>query len=188
MKNVNNLFEKTHKELVKIAKRWLYSSCKCGVVLTEYVTQINEIPDAFGLKSGYTILIECKTSRSDFLADRKKMFRRLPEEGIGDYRFYLCEEGLIKADELPDKWGLLYWNGKEVKKICGMKGNISDKNFRFEKNIKHEYRLLYSALRRIKTRGGLDKIYENNYRKSRDEFNKTLVSKSRQIQEEMFIN
>lgn len=152
----------THTDLVKIAEKWLYKTMGCGVVFTELVTTAFEIPDAFGLRSGYTILVECKISRADFFADQKKHFRTVPETGIGDYRFYLCKEGLISPNELPSKWGLLYWNGKQVKKIVAPKGNIGHlwKEFRFEKSFHSEHRILYSALRRIHLRGHLGLVYE----------------------------
>lgn len=152
----------THTELVKIAKKWLAKTCGCGVVFSELVTSAIEVPDALGLRSDYTILVECKTSRSDFLADQKKIFRQLPEEGMGDFRFYLCEPDLIKIEDLPERWGLLYWDGKRVKKIRAPKGNIwlSQKEHRFNKNVKAEHKIMYSALRRIELRGDLDKIYE----------------------------
>jgi len=152
----------THTDLVKIAKNWLAKTCGCGVVFTELVTNAIEVPDAIGLRSDYTILVECKTSRSDFFADQKKIFRQLPEEGMGDFRFYLCETDLIKIEDLPERWGLLYWDGKRVKKIRAPKGNIwlSQKEHRFNKNVKAEHKIMYSALRRIELRGDLDKIYE----------------------------
>jgi len=152
----------THAELVKVAEKWLYKTMGCGVVFTELVTMCPEIPDALGLRSDYTILVECKTSRSDFLADKRKDFRRTPEKGIGDYRFYLCREGLIGPDELPSKWGLLYWNGKQVKKVRAPSGNVGStwREFKFDKNHIREFRIMYSALRRIHLRGYLGLIYE----------------------------
>lgn len=155
----------THTELVKIAERWLLKTIGCGAVFTELVTAAPEIPDALGLRSDYTILIECKTSRADFFADRKKMFRQFPEMGVGDYRFYLCDEGLIRSDELPNGWGLIYWDGKKVKRIVGPKGNIwsNFQEFKLEKSSIQEYRILYSAIRRIHLRGDLYKIYEKEY-------------------------
>lgn len=64
--------------------------------------------DALLFCSDSSYLIETKVSRSDFLADAKKPFRKDPSQGIGDYRYYACPEGLIKPDELPEKWGLIY--------------------------------------------------------------------------------
>lgn len=64
--------------------------------------------DAILFKSGASFMIETKISRSDFLADKKKSFRNNPNEGVGNYRYYACPDGLIKPEELPKKWGLIY--------------------------------------------------------------------------------
>lgn len=80
----------------------------CPYVVVELVTCEQEIPDVFGWNYWTTVLIEVKVSRSDFLADKKKWFRIYPEKGMGDYRYYCCPDGLIKENELPEKWGLLY--------------------------------------------------------------------------------
>jgi hypothetical protein len=37
---------------------------------------------------------------------------------------------------------------------------MSQKEFRFQKNHRNEYRLLYSALRRVELRGDFQKIYD----------------------------
>lgn len=80
----------------------------CPFVVIELVTCEQETPDVFGWNYWTTVLVEVKVSRSDFLADKKKWFRIYPEKGMGDYRYYCCPEGLIKENELPEKWGLLY--------------------------------------------------------------------------------
>lgn len=68
-----------------------------------------ERPDAIGWRDGISILIECKASHADFLADRKKPFRAETDnqQGMGDWRFYLCPPEIIKPEELPEGWGLL---------------------------------------------------------------------------------
>lgn len=152
----------THAELVKIAEEWLTK--KCGVVLVELVTAAYETPDAIGFRSHESILVECKASRPDFLSDRDKIFRKNPHMGMGKYRYFLCEKGLINPNELPDKWGLLYVNDKrQVRQKVGPKGNIwsINKNFIFEeRNIQNEMALMYSALRRLSLRGVLGLIYD----------------------------
>ena len=51
--------------------------------------------DAIGWKRAcHSVLVECKISRADFLADRDKPFRQKPEFGVGSERFYLVPEGL----------------------------------------------------------------------------------------------
>lgn len=116
----------THDELVKAGAKWLKKSNGSRIVLTEMVTSNLEIPDIIGFKSGFSILIECKTSRSDFLVDKKKSFRIYPEDGMGNYRLFLCPDNLIKPDELPEGWGLLYYSPdrKELKRVVCWKGNI----------------------------------------------------------------
>ncbi len=47
------------------------------------------------------------------------MFRAEPEKGMGDWRFYLCEPGVITVDDLPAGWGLLYVINGRVRKIMG---------------------------------------------------------------------
>ncbi|MDR2597275.1 MAG: hypothetical protein LBC76_08160 [Treponema sp.] len=107
----------THNELIDIGRRWLiksYAACApyghygCTLVLTELCagTRYGEQPDVLGYSTKTTILIECKTSRSDFYAEKDKPFRLL-EEGIGGQRWYLAPKGIIPIEALPAKWGLL---------------------------------------------------------------------------------
>ncbi len=146
----------THSDLVKIAERWLIGTRKCGAVITEMVTLGMETPDAIGFRDGSSTLIECKVSRSDFLADSKKLFRRNPSMGMGSFRFYLCPAGIIAAQDLPEKWGLIWVNEKGKPRMqVGPKGNIwsVQQEFRFEeKNHQAEQMILVSALRRLQGR------------------------------------
>lgn len=102
---------KTHSDLCQIGANYLFKKGiarfhRPVIVVCEF-ERLGECPDVFGL--GYnTYLIEVKVSRPDFLKDKKKRWRSRPEIGLGNYRSYLCPEGLIRPDELPDKWGLLY--------------------------------------------------------------------------------
>jgi hypothetical protein len=100
-----------HRELVKIAARWLKNTEKCSVVVCELRSQPEE-PDAIGWKSRLSTLVECKTSHSDFTADQAKLSRKFKGDpivalGMGVYRYYLAPEGIILANEIPDGWGLL---------------------------------------------------------------------------------
>jgi hypothetical protein len=108
----------THDELIELGRKWLikpynsaasYGHSSCSVILTEIctATRSGEQPDALGFCSDKSILIECKTSRADFLADRNKPFRIVPETGVGCQRWYMAPQGLIKENEVPSKWGLL---------------------------------------------------------------------------------
>lgn len=101
----------THKDLVRKAGAWLRNSKHCTVVISELATtHNNETPDAIGFYSsgGSSILIECKASRADFLADKNKIFRREEERGMGDYRYFMVPiDMVISPDEVPDPWGLI---------------------------------------------------------------------------------
>jgi len=107
----------THAKLIELGRGWLiksYAACApyghygCALVLTELcaATALGEQPDVLGYSTKTTILIECKTSRSDFHADKNKPFREF-EQGIGGQRWYLAPKGIIPIEALPDKWGLL---------------------------------------------------------------------------------
>ena len=63
----------THKELVEIGYKWVIN--KCGFAFKELTIAHYEIPDVLGFNSQGTFLLEAKTSRADFLADKKKHFR-----------------------------------------------------------------------------------------------------------------
>ena len=141
----------THDQLVSHAGKWL-RSIGCSVVLLEVVSYCpsGEIPDAIGWRNGRSILIECKTSRSDFRADEKKLFRRSPDMGMGDWRIYLCEEGLIQPEELPHGWGLLWVCGSKIKRIHGVPThNTGWWEAPLNGNKRNENSILVSALRRI---------------------------------------
>lgn len=140
----------THTDLVKAAAKWL-KQIGCSVVLTELVTCAEETPDAIGWKSGCSILIECKMSRSDFLNDRKKLFRQRPEMGMGMTRLYLCPEHLIQIEDIPEKWGLL-WLGRKgkIERVKCFKGNIIGGEFWFTRvNHHNEVAMLCSYIRRM---------------------------------------
>ena len=73
----------THAQLVQKAVAWL-RSYRCGVILSEQACLSGEMPDAIGWKRAcHSVLVECKISRSDFLVDRDKPFRRKQEIGPG---------------------------------------------------------------------------------------------------------
>lgn len=152
----------THDSLCLMAEKFLKNN-GFGVVFHDKfraVTNSGEQPDALGFRSGVSCLIECKTSRSDFLADRKKRFRKFSEAGMGDWRFMLTPKGLIDIDELPSGWGLLETTGKRIIKTFGFPANTAwfDKPLVGNKQAECDY--LYSALRRMVIRGHFNEIYE----------------------------
>lgn len=81
---------------------------KCQYITVELHTASQEQPDVFGWNFWSSVLVEVKVSRADFLKDLRKPFRVKPEDGAGEFRYFCCPTGLIKEEELPAKWGLLY--------------------------------------------------------------------------------
>lgn len=140
----------THKELVKVAayqlKRW-----RCLPICTEMVTQniSGEIPDAIGWTARASILIEYKASRSDFLSDRTKLFRySMPDSGVGDFRFYFTNPGVIvSADEIPYGWGVYEVNNGKPKYKFGVRYSNAA-NIPLHGNKGEEVTLLRSYIRR----------------------------------------
>ena len=106
------------------------------------------MPDAIGWKKAcHSVLVECKVSRADFLADAGKPFRLRPEIGVGCERYYLAPRGLLRTEELPGGWGLLEASGLAVERV-----KTSVKNLRSEAGFQNEMNLLLASLRRVEIR------------------------------------
>ena len=137
----------THQKLVQKAVAWL-RGYRCGVVLSEQACVSGEVPDAIGWKrTCHSVLVECKVSRADFLADRDKPFRQKPELGVGCERFYLMPAGLIHQEELPAGWGLLELRSGKVEML-----RRSLRNHRSSVGFGYEMNLLLASLRRVELR------------------------------------
>ncbi|MCC4260828.1 adenylosuccinate synthase [Pseudomonas aestusnigri] len=120
----------THSDLCAIAVKWLKRANSaggpgCHIAVSECRSGwTGEVPDAIGFRAAGSIddgsvVVECKTSRSDFLADRKKAHRT--DGGCGNWRYFMAPEGIISPDELPDRWGLLTVNSRgHVKAVSGL--------------------------------------------------------------------
>jgi hypothetical protein len=108
----------SHAKLVKLAEHWLRRYYRCGIVLSEQTADSGEVPDVIGWKAHcHSILVECKVSRADFLADRFKWARLDAESGMGCERLYLTPKRLLKAEDLPSGWGLLECDREGVKLV-----------------------------------------------------------------------
>jgi hypothetical protein len=137
----------THSQLVERAVRWL-RWYRCGVVLSEQACTNGEMPDAIGWKQAcHSVLVECKVTRTDFLADRAKPFRMKPEKGVGNERFYLTPPALAKVGELPPGWGLLEFRRGRIEMV-----HPSAKNLRTAAGFRSEMNLLLASLRRVEVR------------------------------------
>lgn len=141
-----------HDRLVELACRWLKSK-GCGVVFSDrlrFVSTSPERPDAIGWRDNLSILVECKTSRSDFLRDFSKSFRT-SEAGMGDWRFLLAPKGVVDESELLEGWVLLEEvNGKVLCPSDHPKGNcLWWKEKPFDGNKRAESAILLAALRKV---------------------------------------
>ena len=135
-------YRPSHRELVKRCGAWLRSRKNCLVVMEELSTQNTETPDAIGFHgAGGSILVECKTSRADYLADANKIFRRCEAMGMGDVRYFATPKGLLKADELPEGWGLLEVGVHQIREAKEPVRKQADKCA--------EVKMLMSAIRRL---------------------------------------
>lgn len=129
----------SHKELVERAGKWLNKNH--GVVCMEVVCYAPETPDAIGFNHTHSTVVECKASRADFLRDKKKWHRTVGI-GMGNYRYYLCEPGVIKFDEVPERWGLLYCHPRRIEVVKPSPVGESE-----------TYQMMYSLMRRARVRG-----------------------------------
>lgn len=139
-----------HKRLTELAKFWLRSSKQCNPVFAEQGSaNFKEMPDAIGFKTDVCIVVECKTSKSDLYADRKKSFRE--SGGLGDLRYYFITEQLYEECKDFDwrGWGVVvyrssYGQGRQAR---GMD------SIQFESNIKNERDFLRSRILEIQRFG-----------------------------------
>lgn len=138
--NPHTMLCKRGAEFLKNAKPWFV---RCNYVVTEFTSSCGEAPDIYGYRgASETVLVEVKVSRSDFFADRRKWHRQ-NGNGIGSNRYYLCPSGLIKIEELPEGWGLLYCNDKG-------KITIEKQSEAFEsRDFIDEMSVMYSIIRRL---------------------------------------
>jgi hypothetical protein len=137
----------THAQLVQKAVAWL-RSYRCGVILSEQACLSGEMPDAIGWKRAcHSVLVECKISRADFLADRAKPFRQKQQIGLGCERFYLTPAAMLRPEELPAGWGLLECHNRKIKLL-----QSAAKKLRTTTGFRYEMNLLLASLRRVEIR------------------------------------
>jgi len=116
--------------------------------LSEQACISGEVPDAIGWKRAHhSVVVECKISRADFLADREKQFRQKAETAVGCERFYLTPVGLLGVGELPAGWGLLEYHARKINMV-----QASAKNLRSHKGFGYEMNLLLASLWRVEVR------------------------------------
>ena len=132
----------THATLVERAAHWLARDA--GIVLTTISgPHREEQADVFAASRGgdETTVIECKQSRADFLADLDKPHRAVGVLALGNRRLYYTVAGLVKPEEVPEPWGLVYLTPSGNKTVKYAR--------RVESNRKAEYGLMWTALYQI---------------------------------------
>lgn len=127
-------------------------------VAVEIVTLTAENPDIWATNGYQTTMVEVKTSHADFLADKKKWVRseaaEIAEKCLGNFRYYLCPTGVIAINELPDKWGLLEFDGKNI---------IKKKSATYQKSSTDaELLVLTSIMRRCGIKQQIFNFRQNN--------------------------
>jgi len=140
--------EISHSELVDRAFLYLHT-IGCSVRFRERVALTSENPDAMGFGGRhFSVLIECKASRNDFTADKKKQFRKRPEDGMGYNRYFMAPVGMLKSSEIPKGWGLLEVYEKTPRMNRRVRITVESETF-YERNREAEIAYLVSAIRRI---------------------------------------
>lgn len=137
-----------HDYLVKTAAKWLLRKRHCRWILLEPHAWCIEFPDVIGWdRMGWSTLVECKATRSDFLRDRDKSFRRGTWEiGMGQRRIYATAKGVIKSvGELPDRWGWIELGPRGFFRVLREPAPITEVNADV---ILREMQVLLPALRR----------------------------------------
>lgn len=138
----------THNELCKIGVKWCQRSESqkghgCKIAVSEVGN--GEIADVIGFreyesrhyKGVKSVVLEAKTSRSDFIKDQSKPHRQVGAKCLGDVRYFICPEGLIKSNEVPYGWGLLYVNSRGH--VIIKKGLACDSDTRSIKERREEF-------------------------------------------------
>jgi hypothetical protein len=152
-----------HADAVRLAAEWLKRPASrngpgCQVVVTEAkIGYTNtEMPDAIGFRTGVhndaSVLVECKVTRADFLADFQKPHRIAAETGMGLYRYYLAPAGMIDLRELPNKWGLIEVTRRGALKVVHghvLLAHNEEDFFQHEHNQNNEWALLARTLYRV---------------------------------------
>ena len=83
-----------------------------------------EQPDALGMNAyADSFLLEAKVSRSDFLSDKNKPWRK-DGCGIGMRRAYITPKGLLNISDIPYGWELWEVHGKNKPVVKVIKGQV----------------------------------------------------------------
>lgn len=131
----------THDDLVLRGVAWLRRHHRCSRVFAEMVTGAPETPDLIGWRLGFSMVVECKVSRSDMRRDSRKAHAH-ESRGMGAFRWYLIPAGLHVRDLVPAHCGLAEVDGCRVRIIV-------EAPYREQRDMGSEAQVLLSALRRM---------------------------------------
>lgn len=182
----------SHNDLTTLGVRWLKRGshrngrCQSGPGCTFVASEVKaahagEVVDALGFRTAEgmeTVLVEAKASRADFLVDAKKPHRNGDKAGTGNYRYYLCPEGLIQPHELPDGWGLLWaGNRRSITVMAGhvLAGHFGKGEFWFQSDRDAELALMTWLMVKV---GDNEKLIRERKRLVRD-FNRVAQAADR---------
>lgn len=149
----------THRQLEESGAKWLAKSgywWSCKRIAIEPTSPGSERPDVIGFAYGNSHVIECKTSRADFLRDFHKPWRTAGDKPMGACRWWLCEEGLITRDDLEGCGDGLLWRTAD-----GDIQVIKDpfRRAEEERNMMGEFCILYSMLSKEAASGNRATFY-----------------------------
>lgn len=106
-------------DLLHIGRRYMVQAIHLDPVLVEYTPplSLNWVPDLIGWKLdiGYggtyvlnSYIIDVRASISEFRKDSANKARS--KSSLGQNRYYLTPDGLVHKSDLPEGWGLIYYN------------------------------------------------------------------------------
>lgn len=116
-----------HKKLKGRAVEYLFNK-GCWVAMPEVECNYYGIYDAWGIKNDENLMtygIEVKVSRQDYRNNKCKERRlddaltecgevRLENWVPANLNYILCPENMLQADEMPHRYGLLWFNGERL--------------------------------------------------------------------------
>ncbi len=151
----------THDEVVTAAMNWLEGTCRCYSVAGDGMTGAlsGQIPDAMGWRgNGWSLMVECKTSLSDFHSDRAKAHRREESGHIGQERWFLAPRGVInpRRHTLPAGWGLAEVRGARVFRVVTPERSVFNRGtfYVLDSAIQaHEHSMLLGVVNYYQTPG-----------------------------------
>lgn len=106
-------------DLLRIGRRYMVQAIHLDPVLVEYPSPpvLNWMPDLIGWKldigfGGTYVLnsyiIDVCANLKEFRKDSTN--KALAKSNLGQNRYYLTPDGLVQKADLPEGWGLIYYN------------------------------------------------------------------------------